>query len=550
VKRRRRPLRALAAFGALLVVALAAPNAVLAAPAGFFGVGGWSYPTSTQAASLSAAGLGLVRGAIAWGDIQTSADPASRNWSYPDQLADEAAEDNFNVVFDLNGCAVWACGTVDAPPTGAELTAYEDFVSAAVARYAPTSSFWDGQPAVPTITWQVWNEVNAGVSWPDPTPAAYATFLSAIYQTIKAADPSATVIMSGLDPLPALASGMTLTSFLQGLYAQPGFTASTDAIAINAYAPDAASSVNALDQARDVALENNDAAMPTWVTEMGWATAGPPSAFTITPDQQSTDLEQAWSSMLDCAPRWNLQHVLWFALQDVSASTMGAPDYWGFNDGLLNADGTPKPAYATFLQFLGSSPADAPGPCTLPGGFSLDYTDPHTTILAAPSDTNNTASQIVKFTATENGQQVPGMTYQCSLDSSPWTPCSSPFNAANHRAGDHTLIVRGIDPEGNIDPSPASVTWVLDLTRPETVITWHSRRASRRGRIGLRFKGIDPGGMGSFQCRVDHGRWRPCGSPYTTPALHRGHHTVFVRAIDRAGNVQRYPAYLRFAVRA
>ena len=162
------------AMCASLVAPPQAPAAV--APPGFFGVGGWSYPTDAQSASLGAAGVGLVRAALTWGVVQTSPSPASRNWTDADRLARDAARDGYDLIFDLNGCAVWACGTVNAPPTGAALPAYEAFVSAAVARYGPTSSFWSGQPRVPQVSWQVWNEVNGGYFWPNPTPAAYATF--------------------------------------------------------------------------------------------------------------------------------------------------------------------------------------------------------------------------------------------------------------------------------------------------------------------------------------------------------------------------------------
>jgi hypothetical protein len=549
--RRSRGLRTLIlSVAALGVLAFAQSASAATAPSGFFGVGGWTIPSTTQAASLSSAGLGLVRAAVGWGQMQPTSSPSSINWSYTDQLAEEAASDNFNLILDLNGCAVWACGSVQAPPTGSELTAYEAFITAMVARYEPSSSFWAGQTHIPTITWQVWNEVNNGVSWPNPTPAAYAAFLSAIATTIRSVDPGASVLMSGLDNLPTVASGMTLQTFLAGLFQQPGFTQSTEAIAVNAYAPSASASVNVLDGAHAVAIEAGNPSMPTWVTEMGWASGGPPSAFTVSPAQQNQYLQQSWDTMLACAPRWDLQHVLWFSLQDQSAAAMGAADYWGYNNGLLNVNGSPKASYSSFLQFIGAQPlpSAAAEECTLPGGYSIDTTDPHTTILKAPGDTNNTKSQIVTFAATENGQAVAGMQYQCSLDSSAWTPCSSPFNAANSRGGDHTLIVRGIDPQGNIDPSPASVTWLLDLTKPDTVITWHARHVNRANRMKLRFKGMDPGPMGHFQCRIDKRRWRTCASPYTTPHLAHGHHTVLVRAIDLAGNVDPTPAYIRFTV--
>jgi hypothetical protein len=536
-------LAALVTVGALAATAAAAQGA----PQGFFGLSGWTIPTSTQAQTLAGDGLGVVRAAVGWGQIQTSSDPSSRNWSYTDELADEAAQDGFNIVFDLNGCATWACGSVDAAPSGAELPAYESFVAAMVARYEPSSSFWSGQPHIPTITWQVWNEVNAGVSWPDPTPAAYASFLEAIAQTVHGVDPTAAVMMSALDGLPANSSGMPIGPFLTGLYQQPGFEQATTAIAVNAYATDAASALNVLDQARAVALQNGDPQMPMWVTEIGWASGGPQSPFTVDEDQQNSYLDQFFGQALACQQRWNLQHVLWFSLEDESAAAMGTPDYWGYYTGLLDSSGNPKPSYQTFLSYLAPGGGDGVQ-CTLPGAQTLDYTDPHTTILSAPKVTNDTQSQVVTFTATENGQPVAGMTYQCSLDSSPWTACSSPLNAASSRPGDHTLLVRGIDPQGNVDPTPASVTWVLDLTHPETIIVSHLRRATRQGRMTVRFVGRDPGGMGRFLCKLGRRHWKPCSSPYTTPPLRPGRYTLYVRAIDAAGNYARYPAAIRFRV--
>jgi Glycosyl hydrolase catalytic core/Bacterial Ig-like domain len=40
----------------------------------------------------------------------------------------------------------------------------------------------------------------------------------------------------------------------------------------------------------------------------------------------------------------------------------------------------------------------------------------------------------------------------------------------------------------------------------------------------------------TFACRVDAGSFKPCGSPYTLPKLSDGNHTLYVKAIDPAGN--------------
>jgi hypothetical protein len=550
--RHRRGKPAAVAMFIVAALILSAPGAgANTSRAGFFGVGGWSYPSDNQFAALGSAGVRLVRGALTWGEIQSTPDPTSRNWTYADQFARDAASNRMNIIFDLNGCAVWACGTVNAPPTGAELTAYESFVAAAVARYDESSPFWAGEPYTPHISWQVWNEVNGGYFWPNPTPAAYATFLGQIAATIRSVDPGATVVMSGLVAIPSVSSGIALEPFLNGLYEQPGFTSNTAAIAVHGYAPSAAATLNVLDEARRVTLEHHDAARPLWVTEMSWATGGPPFPFTVTPATQNAYLIQSWDQMLACAPRWNLQHVLWFSLQDVSSSAFGQPDGWYFYDGLLNPDGSPKQAYASFLQFVGpgSVPGDA-SECTLPGGLTLDITNPHTVILSAPRYTNNTRSQIVTFDATENGKAVAGMRYECSLDETPWVPCVSPLNAANDREGDHTLLVRGIDPEGNVDPNPASVTWLLDLTPPDTIITGHSAISGPPRKVRIRFYGVDAGGISHFQCRVDSRGWKRCQSPFVSSLVTPGEHTIAVRAVDRAGNIDPSPATVSFAVRA
>jgi hypothetical protein len=369
--RRRGALAAVLAIGLVASVPAAVGARLNLAPAGFFGVGGWSYPSNTQAATLSSAGLRLVRGSLAWGTIQTNANPASRNWSDPDRLMQEAAADHFNVLFDLNGCAVWACGAVYVPPTGSELTAYESFVQAAVERYAPGSPFWGGRRNVPTISWQIWNEVNGGYFWPNPTPAAYATFLSEISTTIRAVNPSAAIVLSGLDQLPGLSTGMRLVPFLRGLYRQPEFRSSFNVVAVQGYAPNPTKSVGILDQTRRVMLRAGDGARPIWVTEMGWAAGGPASAFTVSPQTQKRYLIKTWDTMVACRRRWNLKHVLWYSLQDFTGVDPSQPDYWGFHDGLINASGVAKPAYASFLSFVGRGPFPAAQSCRLKGGTTV-----------------------------------------------------------------------------------------------------------------------------------------------------------------------------------
>jgi Big-like domain-containing protein len=52
----------------------------------------------------------------------------------------------------------------------------------------------------------------------------------------------------------------------------------------------------------------------------------------------------------------------------------------------------------------------------------------------------------------------------------------------------------------------------------------------------------------AFECRVDTASWVDCASPWTTPALADGAHSVSIRATDEAGNTDGSPATRSFTV--
>src|SRR3954466_674064 len=95
---------------ALLTALSASPARATDIPSGFFGVGGWSYLDDGQAAHLGGAGLRIFRGSLSWDVIEPR--PGYRNWSDPDHLAQRAQANGFDIIFVLNGCAAWACGSV------------------------------------------------------------------------------------------------------------------------------------------------------------------------------------------------------------------------------------------------------------------------------------------------------------------------------------------------------------------------------------------------------------------------------------------------------
>ena len=545
-----RPRRLLAVLLVALGVCVPAHGALAATPpAGFFGLGNWSYPTASQSQQLGHAGLGSYRAGLPWDLVEHN--QGTRNWYYVDTLMTQAAQDGYDVTLDINGCTVWACGATRVPPTpGAQQDAFENFVAAAVARYGANGSFWAAHPQLTrrTVSWQVWNEVNAGSDWPNPTPAAYAQLLALTSQTIKGVDPAATVVMSGLTEFPGDSSGQTLTQFLTGLYQQPGFASSFDVAAVHGYAESPAGVVRILDTAHKIMVANGDADKPLWITEMGWASGGPAHSFTTDPAGQASDLSTSFDQLLACRSRWNLGRVMWFSINDADPAAQGGSDYWGYHTGLLNTDDSPKPAYSAFTQYTSGQPLpDGRGDtCTLPPPGSDDPapspattpettppppapTAPTPTITRAPRHLTRSMTAQVSFAA---GSAVSG--FQCSLDGGAWKPCVAPFVAHTSRQGTHTLAVRSVASDGTVSAAAAQTRWVVDRTRPRSRIR---KQVSRGGREHLRITGRDAHGIAGYSCRVDGHVWTGCYS-HVSLKLGPGRHVIQVRARDRAGNLQ------------
>ena len=97
---------------------------------------------------------------------------------------------------------------------------------------------------------------------------------------------------------------------------------------------------------------------------------------------------------------------------------------------------------------------------------TANFTDtipPDTTITGNPTDPSSVPNPQFTFTSSEVGS-----TFQCSLDGAVFTACTSPW-LVNVGNGVHTFAVRAIDPGGNVDPTPASFTWTVNLVAVTSV---------------------------------------------------------------------------------
>jgi hypothetical protein len=88
----------------------------------------------------------------------------------------------------------------------------------------------------------------------------------------------------------------------------------------------------------------------------------------------------------------------------------------------------------------------------VPSVPTLDSTAPDTLVAGKKKVKTRKKKALVSFTLTST---EPGSTFECSVDSRPFAPCTSPFST-KLRLGAHTLAVRSTDPVGNRDATPAA----------------------------------------------------------------------------------------------
>ena len=173
--------------------------------------------------------------------------------------------------------------------------------------------------------------------------------------------------------------------------------------------------------------------------------------------------------------------------------------------------------------------------------FTVDTIAPDTTITSAPASPGNDSTPTFTFTSSEAGS-----TFQCRVDAAAFTNCTSPHTTAALGDGEHTFQVRAIDRAGNVDASPAQHTFVIDLSTPDTEITAGPGALTNDPTPTFTFVGGN--GATAFQCRVDTAAFTACTSPFTTPPLGDGEHTVVIRALNAAGTPDASPASVTFVV--
>jgi len=168
-------------------------------------------------------------------------------------------------------------------------------------------------------------------------------------------------------------------------------------------------------------------------------------------------------------------------------------------------------------------------------GNSGDVTPPETRLDSTPAPRTNSTSATFTFSSNEAGA-----TFECSRDGAAFSACTSPTSFQGLSAGSHTFRVRARDAAGNVDATPASYSWSVDLTPPETRLDSTPPVESFLDTATFTFSSSE--GSATFECNLDGTEFKACVSPWTRSGLAQGRHTFQVRARDAVGNLDPTPA--------
>jgi polysaccharide biosynthesis protein PslG len=318
----------------------------------FYGVVSADLPDGRMLDSLGRGGAGTLRVNLAWGNVQPT--PSSGfHWDAYDKVVGGAARNGVRVLATVFSSPTWVEPSPETPPTqSGAVRAFQFFTGAAVQRYGSNGSFWrehPGLPKLPIRDWQLWNEPNSPLFWkPAPDIDDYVKLLGAFGGVVKAIDPSARILLAGLFPTPRLHGGISLDTFLSGIYRKGGAKL-FDAIAVHPYAATPSIALDRIAEARRLMDRFGDDDTPIWITEVGWASTGRPPGLVVGEQGQADYLKRTFELAQDERERLKIAGVVWFSLSDTPGPI------WVGHCGLFTVDGSPKPAWAAFADVAGGS---------------------------------------------------------------------------------------------------------------------------------------------------------------------------------------------------
>lgn len=296
---------------------------------------------------IEAAGIGWVRIDFVWALIELQ--PGVYDWSLYDEIVFAAQLRGLQVLAIIAYTPAWATDGPAISGVPRNVTDWEDFCFRSAERYRQTIRYWE-----------IWNEPNQPHFWDGSRREYIDLILRPAADAIRVANPDARVGGPGLAHLVSgdrdwywwllivLDQAADRLDFAtHHLYDSDGHqdvTIKLEAETVFGQIPELWFLVPP--SVREVLVEAEWFGDPTWLTETGWA------SDEVGETKQATYYEGLLSQWLTRYPlRDWIDKILFYEIQDDPSP--GVP-LWG----ILRTDGSKKPAYFAYRDFIGIDPLD------------------------------------------------------------------------------------------------------------------------------------------------------------------------------------------------
>jgi len=178
-----------------------------------------------------------------------------------------------------------------------------------------------------------------------------------------------------------------------------------------------------------------------------------------------------------------------------------------------------------------------------PAQFSwvIDTLSPDTIIDQAPDEITNSTTGEFHFSSTEDN-----VTYEFSLDGQNFQITLSPIIIDEVAPGEHQILIRAIDAAGNIDSTPANISWVVDTSAPETILKSSPAVLSKNALGVFEFDSNEDNVQ--YEVSLNGSNFNTVTSPFSTESLQEGVHNLIVQARDQAQNVDLSPVHYSWEI--
>ena len=112
-------------------------------------------------------------------------------------------------------------------------------------------------------------------------------------------------------------------------------------------------------------------------------------------------------------------------------------------------------------------------------------------------------------------------------------------------SGSDSFIYLARDGSGNVDQTPATYSWSVDVTSPDTSIASGPPNPTNSRDAVFVLGATEPGGL---ECKLDGAPFTSCLSPVVYSNVAEGPHTFQARATDAAGNVDQTAAQYAWTI--